>query len=220
MVDEKIPKIETELTVLKADPKDRTIKFSVYGYIEDGSEPDYDAEVLESTEVADRYRSNHVVAYEEPDSTSSLCLDVLPDLWGEPWDQCALNFVHSLRPSGIRVNVGGGGTLDSQTWRVTVALEKDNRTIRSITQEVAVGCTGCKHGHGLRRYTIGESPEPVLGYYNPNGLERLEIYRGGPGAEDEGHHPDTTPAGRALLNQAADEHLMEILDEMDPDEWA
>jgi len=54
------------------------------------------------------------------------------------------------------------------------------------------------------------------GSWNKKGLERLEIYRGGPGAKEEGHHPDTSPEGRAALNQAADEHLMEILDEMKP----
>lgn len=221
-VDEvEVDEIEVNVTVEPVGgAKPRSVNFMVYEHIEDGSEPDYVAEVLESTEVADRYLSNHAVTYEKPECTGFTVLPVLQDLWGRPWDQYALNMAHSVRPSYIRVvHPGEGLKADARTWRLTVLLGADGRTIERMEQEVGVGLVGAKHGHGLRRYEIGESPEPVLGYYNPKGLERLEIYRGGPGAKEEGHHPDTSPEGRAALNQAADEHLMEILDEMggDPD---
>ena len=34
---------------------------------------------------------------------------------------------------------------------------------------------GAKHGHGLSKYMRGESPQPAFGYYNPRGLEKLEL---------------------------------------------
>jgi hypothetical protein len=167
--------VKTEVTVLEADTSDRPkVGFMVYETIEDGSVPDYDADVLGSTEEADKYLSTWVVDYEPPDRRGYTVLPVLQGFWGKPWDQCALNHVHSLRPGGIRVT-NSGIKLDAQTWRVTVYLEDDDRTIRKIEQEVEVGCVGAKHGHGLSKYVRGETPTPALGYYNPRGLKRLEI---------------------------------------------
>lgn len=170
--------VRTELTVLPADdPKARKIGFMVYESLEDGSQPDYDADVLGGTEEADKYRTHHVVSYKNPERLGWTVLEVLRELWGRPWDQYALNLVHSLRPTGIRVT-NSGMTLDAQTWRVTVYLEEDDRTIAKIDQEVEVGCLGAKHGHGLGKYSRGESPKPAMGYFNPRGMKRLMVDRG------------------------------------------
>lgn len=69
-------------------------------------------------------------------------------LKGEIWGDMALNFVHALRPSEIRVT-GGGGTCDARPWRVTVAVDERMR-IKYIEQEVNVGLYGgYQHGHAL-----------------------------------------------------------------------
>lgn len=177
--------VQTEVTTLSAEPSDRPkVGFMVYETIEDGSVPDYDADVLESTEEADKYRSQHLVDYEPPKGHGFSVLPQLQELWGRPWNQYALNLVHSLRPSCIRVT-NSGIKLDARTWRVTVYLEDDDRTIRRIEQEVQVGCVGAKHGHGLSKYGRGESPRPALGFFNPKGLKRLQIYTGEDGVERE-----------------------------------
>lgn len=175
-----IPEIDIKVTVteIKADPNRKPRTWSCYEILEDGSVPDYDAKVLQATEAADKYRTHHVVHYEDPDEISYDSIEVLGFLVGRPWDQFALNYVHSVRPSGIRViRPMGTETCDAQTWRVTVYLADDDRTTREIRQEVGVGCVGAKHGHGLRRYRIGESPEPVLCYSNLRGIKKLEIYK-------------------------------------------
>lgn len=86
------------------------------------------------------YRSKHLVDYERPDSISWTSLKVLDFLNGNPWDQVALNYIHSLRPSCIRVTKGET-TLDSVPWRVTVYVD-DYGIIRHVEQEVEVGCDG------------------------------------------------------------------------------
>lgn len=89
-----------------------------------------------------------------------ICLDVLPELTGKPWDDYALGAVHSLRPSWIRIiPVSGGIQLDSQEWRVTVWLNEDG-TIASMEQEVVVGLPDdCKHGGDLNDRLFPEPPE-------------------------------------------------------------
>ena len=68
-------------------------------------------------------------------------IPVLTFLEGLPWDDYTLGWVHSLRPSCIRVS-NGCVTCDCWTWRVTVYVNEDN-TIRKIEQEVQVaGGTG------------------------------------------------------------------------------
>lgn len=49
------------------------------------------------------YFSSHAVDYEAPSRAGYLSLPVLHFLWGQPWDQFALNFVHSFKPPCIRV---------------------------------------------------------------------------------------------------------------------
>jgi len=77
------------------------------------------------------------------------CIEVLPFLKNKPWDEVALGFVHSLRPTQLRV-VQDGIQLDSQTWRVTVWLKSDKKTIKRIEQEVEVGLPDeCANGAAL-----------------------------------------------------------------------
>lgn len=85
--------------------------------------------------------------YSPPTRTGFLGLPVLQFLWGQPWDQLAQNFVHSLRPSHVRVS-DGDVKCDSQSWRVTVYVREG--MIVSMEQEVEVGLDGgFEHGHGL-----------------------------------------------------------------------
>ncbi len=84
------------------------------------------------------------------DARGFLSVEVLQILKGKIWDVVALGYVHSLRPSILRV-VRGGIQLDARPWRVTVWLDEDDKTIRKIEQEVEVGLPpGVPHGDGLR----------------------------------------------------------------------
>ncbi len=79
-----------------------------------------------------------------------LSLEVLPVLNGRPWDGVALGYVHSLRPTHVRVVDDGIIQLDSQTWRVTVYVDKDG-FIECIEQEVEVGLPeGCCNGWSMQ----------------------------------------------------------------------
>ena len=69
------------------------------------------------------------------------CIPVLEFLRGLPWNNLARNYVTALRPSRIRVTEGII-KLDAVTWRVTVWLEEDGRTIHKIDQEVGISSWG------------------------------------------------------------------------------
>ena len=96
------------------------------------------------TDKADKYRTNH--KFDDKHSWSGGVIPVLQVLWGQPWNNLALNYIHALRPSALRVAINGI-TCDSQPWRVTVWLEKDGRTIKSIEQEVELATRGALDGH-------------------------------------------------------------------------
>ena len=141
-------------------------------------------EALLATEEADTFRVYHHVLYEPPSRRGYMSLDVLPQLIGTPWNAGALNLVHALRPSAIRVvdRARGGITLDSRAWRVTVYLGPDDRTIRAILQEVEVGLRGCRYGEDMATYAVGHLPpdgagNEVLGAFNVKSVAALEIYR-------------------------------------------
>ena len=89
--------------------------------------------------------------YEPPDTTSTAHLPVLQFLIGRPWDDDALNVVHSLRPSRIRVVVGGEEKTDSYPWRVHVYLDDQHRIV-DVVQQVEVGCVGRKNGNDVMYY--------------------------------------------------------------------
>lgn len=128
------------------------------GYVEKGKDPYapvWDISINqahitgEETMRPEKYFSTHMVDYEEPEQQGSLCLDVLPFLVGHKWDVVALGYVHSLRPSCVRVTKGAIKT-DSREWRVTVYVDKKN-VITNIEQEVAVGLPAqCANGEALQ----------------------------------------------------------------------
>lgn len=172
----KTPEIKIVVAKVKADPRKINFSFREVDPVEDAKTPDYDAKVLEATTEADKYRSHHKVKYEQPASHGFNSLNVLQPLWSRPWDQYALNMVGSLRPSYIRVvGQGQGFTLDACSWRVTVHLEEDDRTIREITQEVEVGLVGAKHGHGFSKYEQGDDPKPCVAFGNIRGIKKINI---------------------------------------------
>ncbi len=88
------------------------------------------------------------ITHENPHKTSNLCLRVLPQLYGRPWDERAMNLVDALRPSRVRVSKGELKT-NAITWRVTVMLDSEGHgVIKWIEQEVTVGLRGdFEHGH-------------------------------------------------------------------------
>ena len=94
--------------------------------------------------------------YERPSSNGYTIVPVLHYLKGKPWDDMAMNYVHSLRPSYIRTSTGKIDA-DSKPWRVTVFLKEDEKTIDYIEQEVEVGLKGCKNGMDL-----GIHKEPIM----------------------------------------------------------
>jgi len=105
----------------------------------------------------DAYLTHWKEDYERPDHIGYASIEVLEFLKGRKWDQLALNWVHSVRPSCIRVT-DCGVTCDAWGWRVTVYVDKD-KTIKKITQEVEVGLTGgYENGHDLTCKTDGASP--------------------------------------------------------------
>lgn len=98
-------------------------------------------------------------------------IEVLPILKGKPWDEVALGYVHALRPGQLRV-VQDGIQLDARTWRVTVYLKKDERTISRIEQEVEVGLPEeCPHGAGLDAALRYGLKSPQVEWHNKPGIE-------------------------------------------------
>lgn len=85
--------------------------------------------------------------YVAPDRRGFCSIDVLSFLIGRKWDQLALNFVHALRPSWVRVICGEEQT-DAQPWRVTVHVDRGG-VIERIEQEVEVGCVDANNGADL-----------------------------------------------------------------------
>lgn len=96
------------------------------------------------------YEHGHGVRYDSGDMPRAyLSVPVLSFLTGRKWDRFALAFLHSVRPSAVRViPYGHGEKTDGWLWRVTVRLNKDE-TIRNIEQECEVYCEGFAHGHDL-----------------------------------------------------------------------
>ncbi len=96
----------------------------------------------------DEYRGSLGRVYEPPSGRAYLSVPVLPFLVGKPWDQNALNIVHALRPSYVRVT-GGEIKCDARKWRVTVYLDRATRLLSSIWQEVEIGSQG-ESGYDVR----------------------------------------------------------------------
>lgn len=114
------------------------------------------------------YYSKHMVGYEKPNHIGFLSIKVLEFLNGREWDEVALAYVHSLRPSCIRVTTDCI-TLDARTWRVTVYVDNKN-IITGIEQEVEVGLPdGVAHGEALRHAFHYEINSPQVKWHSlPN----------------------------------------------------
>ena len=98
----------------------------------------------------EHYCTTHAKRYKEQPPIGYLSAAVLPCLIGHKWDNVALGYVHSLRPSAIRVTTGEQ-TCDAYLWRVTVTVGEDNK-ITSVEQEVEVGLPeGVRHGYDLQQ---------------------------------------------------------------------
>ena len=94
------------------------------------------------------YYSRHRVEYSQPESIGFLSLEVLQFLKKRKWDEIALAYIHSLRPSCIRV-IKGECTCDAVDWRVTVYVDSTD-IIEKVEQEVEVGLpNGIAHGSAL-----------------------------------------------------------------------
>ena len=100
----------------------------------------------EKTNLADEYLGGCGRELKSSSGSISTVISVLQNLFGKPWNNLALCAVTALRPSYIRVSTGLV-TTDARPWRVTVYLDKDNRTIRNIEQEVQLHAIGCKTGY-------------------------------------------------------------------------
>lgn len=88
-------------------------------------------------------------------------MDVLPFLKGLPFDDFALGWLHTLRPSTVRVTYDSCVHTDAYTWRVTVYCHSITRLIYRISQEVEIaGGTGAEMGHLLRHRQEGHPLSP------------------------------------------------------------
>lgn len=112
-------------------------------------EPDYS---LKGTSIADYYRGGNGKTYNgklngDRGYTST---NILPELTGKPFNNVAMGYIHGFHPTSVRASTGCV-TCDASTGRVTVILEVDNITIRSISQEIEVaGGSGSDLWNGLR----------------------------------------------------------------------
>jgi hypothetical protein len=145
---------------------------------------------------ADDYYSDHMVEYKQPESYGWSSIKVLEFLNGKPWDNVALAYVHSLRPSSIRVTTGCI-TLDSRIWRVTVFVDDDN-IIKYITQEVEVGLPdGVANGEALDdALNFGIDSEQVKWHLNSGGYFHDGINGGYYKVTDKGTIPYPKPTAK------------------------
>lgn len=102
-----------------------------------------------------RYLGSAGTVYAPPEDIGYESIEVLHFLKGRQWDEMALGFVHSLRPSYIRVTEDCI-KCDARLWRVTVYVSNDG-VIRKITQEVELGLPdGVSDGDNMMRALRGE----------------------------------------------------------------
>lgn len=140
-----------DITVLPADdPKKMRLGWTIYENTGPFMLPSDDNSCYE-TDQADKFLGCHGSEVSKLKAHSWSVIRQLEFLSGQPWNNLALNYVMALRPSAIRViRHGGMMTADAYTWRVTVFLREDNRTIDRIEQECNVGSIGANCGHDLQ----------------------------------------------------------------------
>ena len=90
--------------------------------------------------------------FEEFAGYGNRSMNVLPQLIGRKWDNCALAWVHTLRPSKIRVSTGEL-YCDAHMWRVTIIVD-ENDIIQSIMQECRFGFIDHEHWRELQEDRI------------------------------------------------------------------
>lgn len=109
-------------------------------------------EFFRADDAARPYLGGHGHPYEPPRSSVRGRTDiaVLTCLWGLPFNNLAMAYIHALQPTAIRASFGEV-TCDGWPGRVTVMLNAD-RTIERIEQEVEVAYgSGCELNQALRR---------------------------------------------------------------------
>jgi len=110
----------------------------------------------------EKYEGAQGEHYENPsNSTGYTSIDVLEDLWGMPYNNLILAYVHALRPSKVRVSYGEQ-TLDSCCWRVSIVLEdKEGETfVHSIRQEVAIAYSSGADVGTVKNCVYNDEPPP------------------------------------------------------------
>ena len=146
------PKLEFEIEKTEIKAISHKMKFP---------EPKVPREVLKAKD----YYSHHRVEYDKPNVIGFLSLDVLPYLIGHKWDEVALGYVHSLRPSCIRVG-DGMFTCDGILHRVSITVD-ENEVITRLTQEVEVGLPkGIYSGKQMRNALKYGAESPQVLWYN------------------------------------------------------
>lgn len=134
-----------------------------------------DPTVQRSTEEADALRYGH--GWQKHGENGYTSIPVLQFLVGQPWDARALNMLQAVRPSSVLV-LGKNAVVPGNcvTWRVTVMLEDDNRTIAAVAQEVDVGLRGWRYGSDASAYIEGREPQPGSSgaVINPRAIEKLK----------------------------------------------
>ena len=115
-------------------------------------------------DILGRYRTSQGTSFVESKRTGFACVPVLQFLWGQELTLITFGWIHSLRPSYVRIiDNGHSETCDAMPGRVTINLADDNKHIAKIDQEVSVSLYGdVEHGHDLRVRTAPDGwPEPV-----------------------------------------------------------
>lgn len=102
---------------------------------------------LSGRQDPERYRSSSGIGYVPPLDIGYAVIPMLEFLKGLPWNELALNYVHALQPSRLRVT-NGCTTTDASPGRVTVYVNDDG-VIENIEQEVSVGLRGAKGPYDL-----------------------------------------------------------------------
>lgn len=173
--------IRQDITVLPADdPEKLRLGWVIYEHEGPFMLPSDDNSCYDFN-FADRYFGSHGLDAEPSRNIIWTVIPQLEFLWGQPWNNLALNYVMALRPSAIRVS-NGCITLDCFNWRVTVYLEDDNRTIKRIEQECNAGSIGACCGHDLqlklKQQVDGKKIEQFdasAPYINASAVAKIEI---------------------------------------------
>lgn len=135
-----------------------------------------DEKRLEEIDFADSYRDDgYGGASGKTVTDKSICgsfgvIEIAQELYGQPWNNLALNYILAFDPIRIRVT-SGFVHADACTGRITVVLEQDDRTISHIYKEVMFGSIGGVNSGQLKS---------ALKHQKENGsLDGYKHYRGG-----------------------------------------